>query len=133
MDVSNLSARDLMQKEVQTVPESTSILKAAKQMRDLNVSSLVVEPRSKTDAFGMITRKDMVDALMAMISGDIPTTVAHHMSKPAITANPDLSIELCYRLMKMIGIRRMPVVEGNTLLGVLSNTDLYKALANDIA
>lgn len=132
MDITQLCAKDLMQKEVKTVTESTSLLKAAKLMRDLNVSSLLVEPKNEHDAFGIITRKDVVDALMAMLAGNIPTTVEHHMSKPVITVNPDLSIELCYRMMKMIGIRRMPVVEGNKLVGILSNTDLYKRLIQEI-
>ena len=132
MDISNLCAKDLMQTEVKTVSESTSLLKAAKLMRDLNVSSLVVEPKNENDAFGIITRKDVVDALMAMLLGDIPTMVEDHMSKPVITVSPDLAIGLCYRMMKMIGIRRMPVVEGNKLFGILSNTDLYKSLVEKI-
>lgn len=132
MAIRHLSAKDLMQKDVVTVSETTSILKAAKLMREASVSSLVIEPENKNDAFAIITRKDIVEAMMTLSLTDIPTTVADHMSKPAITTGPDLGIELCYQMMKMIGIRRMPVVEGGTLLGILSNSDLYSALIDEL-
>jgi CBS domain-containing protein len=35
-------------------------------------------------------------------------------------------------MMRMVGIRRMPVVDGTELVGILSNTDIFTKLADEI-
>jgi len=74
MDLTKLCAKDLMQNDVKFVTEATPVLKAASLMRDWGVSSLVVERKNDNDALGIITRKDIVEALMSMMYGDIPMT-----------------------------------------------------------
>lgn len=132
MDVTKVCARDLMQKDVKTVTERTTVLAAAKTMRDCGVSSLVVERNNERDALGIITRKDVVAALVDGKTGGGPQLVGEIMTKPTITVSPDLSIENCLRMMRMTGVRRLPVVDGNKLVGILSNTDVFKCLAENI-
>ena len=132
MASSKLCAKDLMKKDVNTIMEMDSINKAVKIMSDAGVSSLVVERNDDNDAFGMITRKDIVGALMSGLeSNGGAMLVEDIMSKPVITVYPDLSIFQCYQMMRMMGVRRMPVVDDNNLVGILSNTDLFYCLAKD--
>ncbi len=132
MNVTKVCAKDLMQKDVKTVAEKTTVLAAAKMMRDCGLSSLVVERNNEHDALGIITRKDVVAALLAGDMGGGPELVGEIMTKPTITVSPDLSIENCLRMMRMTGVRRLPVVDGNKLVGILSNTDVFKCLAENI-
>ena len=128
MDSAGLCAKDLMQRDVKTVSEKTSLREAAKIMYEGKLSSLVVERNDKGDAFGILTRKDVVAGLFALETDDMPLLVEDVMTKPAITLNPVLSIDHCLQMMRMVGVRRMPVVEANELVGIVSNTDVFRHL-----
>ena len=133
MELMKRCARDLMKKDVKTIREMDSINKAITTMIDLDVSSLVIERNDDNDAFGMITRKDIVEALIPEIETGVEAMLVEDiMSKPVITVNPDLSIFQCYQMMRMMGVRRMPVVDDKELVGILSSTDLFHYLTKDI-
>ncbi len=133
MELMNLCAKDLMKKDVKTIKEMDSINKTITTMIDLDVSSLVVERNGDNDAFGMITRKDIVEALIPEIEKGVESMLVEDiMSKPVITVSPDLSIFQCYQMMRMMGVRRMPVVVDKELVGILSSTNLFHYLTKDI-
>lgn len=121
-----LRARDLMEKEVKTIGRGLTLSQAAKMMRDSRVSSLVIEPDEEGDAWGIITRKDIVDAFMSDEFDWASQLVDDVMTKPVITASRDLSIVNCHLLMLMVGVRRLPVLNGAKLVGILSNTDIFE-------
>ena len=132
MDVNITRVEDLMQRDVKTVRKDVELLAATKMMRDFNVSSLVVEPEGDRDAFGIISRKDLVEAIVMDPSGGISLTVDDIMTKPALTVGSKLSISNCHQMMRMVGVRRLPVVNGTKLVGILSNADIFTKLADDI-
>jgi len=132
MDVTDISAEELMEKEVQTVNESTTLLAAAKLLRDSKVSSLVVVPKNARDAWGIVTRKDIVEALIEESLNSSAQIVADVLSKPALTVEPSLSVLNCWQIMRMVGVRRLPVVNNGQLVGIISNSDLFDALASEI-
>ena len=132
MDAIKLRAKDLMQTDVKTVRNDLTLLTVAKMMRDFGVSSLVVEPDDDGDAFGIITRKDIVEAIVMDANGWVSLTVDDVMTKPAITTNSSLSISNCHQLMRMVGVRRLPVVDGTNLVGILSNSDIFGKLAENV-
>jgi CBS domain-containing protein len=132
MDVNIIRAKDLMKTIVKTVRKDVKLLEATKMMKDFNVSSLVVEPENDGDTFGIITRKDIVETIVMDPTGGISFTVDDVMTKPALTVSSKLSISNCHQMMRMVGIRRMPVVDGTELVGILSNTDIFTKLADEI-
>jgi CBS domain-containing protein len=132
MDVNIIRAKDLMKTIVKTVRKDVKLLEATKIMKDFNVSSLVVEPENDGDTFGIITRKDIVETIVMDPTGGISFTVDDVMTKPALTVSSKLSISNCHQMMRMVGIRRMPVVDGTELVGILSNTDIFTKLADEI-
>jgi signal-transduction protein with cAMP-binding, CBS, and nucleotidyltransferase domain len=132
MDVNITRVEDLMQTDVKTVRKDVELLAATKKMRDLNVSSLVVEPENDRDTFGIITRKDIVETIVMDPSGGISFTVDDVMTKPALTVSSKLSISNCHQMMRMVGVRRMPVVDGTELVGILSNADIFAKLVEEI-
>ncbi len=128
MDANKLKVKDLMQTDVKMVGKSTPLLEAAKMMRDFGVSSLIIAPDEGGVAFGIITRKDIVEALVTEASQENLQLVDDVMTKPAITVNKDFSIYNCQQLMRMVGVRRLPVIEGAELVGILSNSDIFAKL-----
>lgn len=128
MDVKNLRAKDVMQTDVKTIRKDATLSEAAKEMMNGGVSSLVVEPEGDWDAFGIITRKDIVEAFIDDPSGKQSHSVEDVMSKPAITVNAALSVRNCHFLMRTVSIRRLPVLDGNKLVGIISNSDIFQKL-----
>ena len=133
MDLNIIRVKDLMQTNVKTVRKDVNLLAATKMMRDFNVSSLVVEPENDGDAFGVITRKDIVEVMVMDPSGMITPAVDDVMTKPAFTVSTGLSISNCHQLMRMVSVRRLPVVDGTQLVGILSNSDIFAKLVEDMA
>jgi len=132
MDIDKLRVQELMQTDVKRIKQSATISDAAKVMRDAGVSSLVVEPDADGDAFGIITRRDVIEAFLSSTVSGPADLVEDVMTKPAITVNLGMSIYNCQQLMRMVGIRRLPVVDGNQLVGILSNADIFRKLLENI-
>jgi CBS domain-containing protein len=133
MNMQELTAGDLMCKKAMTIDPKATLEQAALRMGELKVSSLIVEPRGANDAYAIITRKDIVDALAWNEGDPFAQRVEDVMSSPALTVSPELSVYHCLRMMKMVGIRRLPVVDGGKLVGVLSNTDLFTHIVEELA
>jgi signal-transduction protein with cAMP-binding, CBS, and nucleotidyltransferase domain len=132
MDVNTTRVKDLMQTDVKIVRKAVKLLVATKMMRDFDVSSLVVEPENDRDTFGIITRKDIVETIVMDPTGGISLAVDDVMTKPALTVSSGLSISNCHQMMRMVGVRRLPVVDGTKLVGILSNADIFAKLVEDI-
>ncbi|MDH3721347.1 MAG: CBS domain-containing protein [Desulfobacteraceae bacterium] len=133
MDADKIRVKDLMKTDVKTVHKDVTLLTAIKIMRDFSVSSLIIEPESDGDAFGIITRKDVVEAIVMNPVGGTSLLVDDVMTKPAITVNTGLSISNCHQMMRMVGVRRLPVVDGTKLIGILSNANIFVKLAEDLS
>jgi CBS domain-containing protein len=132
MNAKEIKVKDLMNNDTKTITRVTQLMTAAKIMRDRGVSSLIVEPDDEADAYGIITRKDIVDALVENIMGGDSQLVEDVMTKPALTIHPEMSIYNCQHLMRIVGVRRMPVMEGTTLVGIISNSDIFNKMVEDI-
>ena len=130
MNAKSIKVKDLMNRDVKFIDKNTSIISAGKQMIDERVSSFIIKPDNQLDAFGIITRKDVVEALINTDIGNISILVKDVMTKPTLTIDPELSIYICHKMMLMVGVRRLPVVEGNKLLGIISNSDLLKNIVS---
>jgi len=118
----------VMIKNVVFIDGRETVADAIKLMRAKRVSSLVVNRRSPEDAWGMVTRKDIVGKIVD--PGKDPKLVRVHeiMSKPLITVAPGLALKYCARLFHRTGVRRAPVFDGKEIIGIISNTDIFNAI-----
>jgi CBS domain-containing protein len=107
-----------------------SLVDVAKKMRDLDVGALPIcgdDDRLK----GMITDRDIVVKCVA--DGADPSTVqadSFAEGKP-VTIGADDSVEEALRTMTEHGVRRLPVIDGHELVGMLSQADIAKNLPDD--
>ena len=117
--------KDIMTTEVATIQGTATVAEAVSMMKEKQQRNLVVEPRSKEDAYGIVTEADLVYKVAAF--GKDPDEVQVHeiMTKPCIVVNPDLSVEHVARLFANHNLRRAPVIKGE-LLGVVSVTDIMR-------
>jgi CBS domain-containing protein len=103
-----------------TLPEET-MLGAATRMRRYDVSALPVYRRHRL--VGIVTERDVVSAI-ADGADPATTRVADYMTDRPVTVRPDEDVEVAVRRMAELGVRHLPVVDGNRLVGVLSMRDL---------
>jgi len=127
-----MKAKDLMTKQVEFIDGSKTVAEAIRQMTERNVSSLIVDHRSIEDAYGILTRKDIVTKVIATGADPHATKVADIMSKPLVFASPGLEHKYAARLLANTGFRRLPVFDGKNIVGMLSNSDLFAAYSKTI-
>jgi len=124
-----MNANEIMTRGIMTIKRDASVIEAMKQMVDRRVTSLIVEKEGEKGVYGIITRKDIVNKVIAY-GKDLETTkVSEIMSEPLMTISPEMGIDTIARLMAKTDIRRFPVMEGNKLVGMVSNSDILKAIA----
>lgn len=123
-----MRTRDVMTRDVAWVASDRSVFEAAEQMRTRKISSLLVERRDQDDAWGIVTRTDVVQKVVE--AGRDPRKVQVHeiMTKPLVLVSPGLHIRYCAQLMERTGVRRLPVFDGETIVGIVSHGDLIRAL-----
>ena len=127
-DVRFAKAGDVMTKEVVCIEGTATAADAVRLMREKKVSSLFVNRRSQEDAWGIVTRKDVVNKVVNPGKDPNDVKVFEIMSKPLITVSPGLALKYCARLFDSAGIRRAPVFDGKEIIGILSNTDIFNAI-----
>lgn len=111
-----------MTRDVRSVDASATIEEAAKIMRELNVGSVPVTKNG--NIVGIITDRDMVLRNVAEGKGPSNTLVEEIMSSSIISATTDMDVHSAADLMAQHQIRRLPVIENDRLLGIVSIGDL---------
>lgn len=119
---------DVMTKDVVTIDGSETVASAVGVMRAKRVSSLLVNRRTHEDAWGIVTRKDIVTKVVDPGRDPHSVKVFEIMTKPVITVSPGLALKYCARLLNHAGIRRAPVFDGKDVVGIVSNTDVFNAI-----
>lgn len=122
------TAREIMTSDAKCVQEGETLVAAAQKMRDLDVGSLPIcgeDNRLK----GMLTDRDIVVRCLAD-GGDPSTTTAGQLAQgEVVTIGADDSAEEALDVMKSHQIRRLPVIDGHDLVGVISLADIARSLS----
>lgn len=118
-----MKVRDIMTKDVVFANKDDSVLTVAKLMKHHNVGAIpIVENAEKV--LGMVTDRDIV-LNMADYNFDPANTFALKlMTDKLYTVKPEADLSSALALMKKQQIRRLPVVEDNKLVGMLSIGDI---------
>jgi CBS domain-containing protein len=118
-------ARDVMSTDVTCIGENDTLIDAAKLLADLDVGALPVcgeDNRLK----GMVTDRDIV--VKALARGKDPSSVrAGELGQgdsETVTIGADDSIDEALRTMIDHKVRRLPVIDGDALVGIISQADV---------
>ncbi len=102
-------------------PEST-VFDAISFMAEKNVGALLVMSEAKL--VGVMSERDYTRKVALRGRSSKETAVREILSTPIITATPHSTIEECMRLMTVHRVRHLPVLEGDSVLGIVSIGDL---------
>jgi CBS domain-containing protein len=122
------TAATVMKKNVVFIDGKETVADAIKLMRDRKVSSILVNRRGQEDAWGIVTRKDIVNKIVDPGKNPKEVKVFEIMTKPLLMVSPGLALKYCARLFHNAGVRRAPVFDGKDVIGILSNTDIFNAI-----
>jgi len=118
-----MELQDIMTTQVAVVGPDNTVLDACKLMQIHNVGALPV-CQHDGKVLGIVTDRDIVVRNIAN-GGDPKTTpVRTVMTKDVICANPSMEVEEAAELMAQHKIRRLPVVQNDRLVGMVSIGDL---------
>jgi len=112
-----------------TIPLDGRAIEAVNTMAENNMGSLVVFDRGRM--VGMLTFKEILQALNQGRGALGDTRVGDIMVRDPVTASPTMDVNDLRRTMLESGARYLPVMNGDTLLGVISFRDVAKAVLEE--
>jgi CBS domain-containing protein len=121
-----MKARDLMTAEAEVARRDSTIEDAACKMAEHDIGSLpICDDDGRLE--GMITDRDVTVKVVAAGRDPRTTTVGEiSQESDVVTIGADDSIEDALRTMKEHAVRRLPVIDGHKLVGMVSQADIAK-------
>ncbi|AGC69659.1 cystathionine beta-synthase domain-containing protein [Thermoclostridium stercorarium subsp. stercorarium DSM 8532] len=117
-----MKVRDVMTKSVVTVSPDTTIKEVAELMQKHNVGAIPVVDQSGLK--GIVTDRDLVVRNIASGKDPFSTPVREIMTSQVATVSPDDDVQSVTKIMASKQVRRVPVVENQQLIGMLSLGDI---------
>ena len=121
------TARDIMVPEIRYVYKNTSIRDASIRILNEGIGSLIVVDENKSP-MGIITKRDIIRAIVFEKLDPETTSVEKIMAKPLITIDASASIDTVIDTMFRYNITHLPVEENRTIIGIISDFDLMEVL-----
>ena len=119
------SVQDLMTSNPKTIASESSVVEAAKIMRDENVGIVPIVEGERL--VGTITDRDIAIKVVAEGKDARSTTVGQVASRDLVTVDPQQDLDEALRLMAQHQVRRLPVVEEDgRLVGILAQADVAR-------
>jgi CBS domain-containing protein len=119
---------EIMTASVVTAEPSSTALEVAQLMRDHGVGSvIVVDPEGAPLA--IVTDRDLAVRILAEEAG-LQTPIGDHATRPVVTGEPEMELDEAAALMVQHRVRRLPVVDGDRLAGIVTLDDIAVRTGN---
>ena len=121
--------RDVMSKDPVVLHSGSTVLDAARKMRQHNIGAVLV--KNDEGAYAMLTDRDIVVRAVAEGVGPDATRIGDFCSRTLQTCRADDDLRKVMDAMRRHAIRRMPVMDGRQIVGMVSLGDLARRLDPD--
>ena len=121
------TAREIMTADAECVRADQTLADAARAMRDLGVGALPIcgdDDRLK----GMVTDRDIVVRCVAEGADPSATQVSELAEGKPVTIGADDPVDEALRTMIEHGVRRLPVIDGDRIVGMVSQADVAREI-----
>jgi CBS domain-containing protein len=119
-----LKVEDAMVKGVITIDEEATVKEAAELMNKFEIGCLISVGKGK--AMGIITERDVLKRIVADGKDASQTKVRDVMTTPLVVASPSMDLGEALKLMFQMKVKKLPVVDANRLVGLVSLTDIAR-------
>jgi CBS domain-containing protein len=120
----SLKVEDVMVREVITLDEDSTVKEAAEIMNKFEIGCLIAIGRGK--AMGILTERDLLKRVVAEGKNASKIKVKEIMTSPLVVVEPKMELEEAVKMMFQMKIKKLPVVEGKRLVGLVSLTDIAR-------
>jgi CBS domain-containing protein len=124
--VKEINVGQIMIKDVASIAQDEKVTTAAILMSEKNIGSVLIVDQD--DPIGILTEKDLLKKVVALGKDPKNLIVRDVMTSSIITVKSSTSIFNAHALMQEKKFRRLPVVDNNKLKGIVTETDLSKAM-----
>jgi CBS domain-containing protein len=124
------TAREVMTGGADCIGENDTLLDAAKRLAELDVGAMPIcgeDDRLK----GMLTDRDIVIKALAQGKDPAKTRAGELAEGKPVTIGADDSVEEALHTMAEHKVRRLPVIDGHDLIGIVSQADLARSVDED--
>ena len=120
----SLRVEDVMVKDVVTIDDGVTVKEAADVMNKFEIGCLIGVRKGK--AMGILTERDILKRIVAGAKDAKTTKVRDVMTSPLVVAEPGMDLAEAVKLMFQMKIKKLPVVDGKRLVGLVSLTDIAR-------
>ncbi len=120
----NLRVGDVMVKEVITIDEDLTVKEAADIMNKFEIGCVIAVRKGK--AMGIMTERDLLKRVVGEGKDASKIKIKDVMTSPLVVTEPDMDLGEAVRLMFKMKIKKLPVVHGKKLVGLISLTDIAR-------
>jgi CBS domain-containing protein len=122
-------SKDVLVKEVMKtkpviVQPFTTVLEAARIMKQNKIGNVIISEINHP--IGILTESDIIKKVVCEGKNAQDVTVEEVMSSPIIIAEPYISLQEALKIMGKCNIRRLPIVENNELVGIITQRDISR-------
>ncbi len=123
------TVREVMTAEPLTMEATETLTAAARQMRDADIGDVIVTAGGEVR--GIVTDRDITVRAVAEEADPRATTLDAVLTRDLVTLAPDDDVRTAVGLMRQHAVRRLPVLDGGRLVGVVAIGDLAVELDSD--
>lgn len=119
----------LMTRNVVTLQTNASVHEAVQLLNKHKIGCLVII--NNNEIAGIITERDLLTRVLEKCKNPKETKVSEIMSRNVITGTPDMDTLEATRLMFKLKVKKLPITDGNRLVGIVTLTDIARATSID--
>jgi PAS domain S-box-containing protein len=117
---------EIMNKDVAIIEKRVKVSDAAKVMAERDISCIIV--KEEEEVIGVITERDLLNRVVSQQNDARELSVERVMSSPVVTIPSSFSVFSASRALEEMNIRRLVIMDGKKLCGIVTQTDIFRAI-----
>ena len=126
-----ISVSSMMTRDIKTEKEDQNVLTACKMMYENNIGCIIIVKQNDIKPVGIITERDVVRLLGSLKPSLLQTPLREIMSKPLVKISINSSVRDAILTMQQKNIRRLIVSDGEKMVGIITDKDIFRTIMNN--
>jgi predicted transcriptional regulator len=123
-EIKKVRVRDVMSTGFLMMDGLSTVKELLVAMKHEGKVVVLIKRRNDDDEFGIVVLADITKGVLAKDRAPERVNAYEIMSKPVMDVSPTMDVRYCARLFERFGLSVAPVIENNTVIGIVSHSDL---------